>query len=182
MAVYYFGGCDTEVPDHICDPCADLVEGRVDGAAFLAPGFEFTNPSSHAEWAAGIANKQIRIIPEVTGSFDGGTPQTGPGFGRQATRTLGYDMSSNFRDPNYINNADFWDGMRAARGWKYVWKVDTQIHISDNAVSVTPKNPVTEDLTNPLVWDVDVTWQQKGVARPYDAPPNVFGVCINVAP
>lgn len=180
MAVYYFGGCETEIPDHICNPCETQEAGRIRAVAFILRSFTFTDPSNRAEWVTGINNRSIFIIPEVAGSTDGGTPTTGPGYGDQATKTLGIAFTSNFRDPNYTQNADFYDGLKDSRAYRYAYKTGTQIHITDSAVSVTPKNPVTEEINSDVTWDVDVSWSQKGVMRPFDAPTGIFEECFSV--
>jgi hypothetical protein len=165
MAVYYFGACDeTAIPDHICDPCEAQEKGRVSSVAFIQKNFVFSDPSNPAEWVAGINSRQIFVIPTVTGSFDGGTAVTGSGYGRQATKFLGFDFTMNFRDPNYTQNPDFYFSP----------------HISDNPVSVVPKNPVTEEINSDVVWDVDVAWNQDGVVRPYPQPANIIDECYNV--
>lgn len=181
MAIpYYFGGCESEIPDHVCNPCEGQEKGRISSVAFIEKSFVFTDPSSPAEWAAGIANRDIFLINSVTGSTDGGTAVTGPGYGRQATKFLGYDFTSNYRDPNYTQNADFYDGIKNSSAYKYAYWTETQVHISDNPVSTVPKSPVTEEINSDVVWDVDVAWNQSSVMRPYPAPPGVVDQCINV--
>lgn len=182
MAVYYFGGCESEIPDHICNPCETQESGRIRSVAFILKSFTFTNPANPTEWNAGIANRSIFIIPEVTGSADGGTPVTGPGYGDQSTKQLGIDFTANFRDPNYTQNADFYDGLKNSRAYKFAYRTGSQIHISDNSVSISPKNPVTEEINSDVTWDVDVAWSQKSVMRPYDTPNGVFDECFSVAP
>lgn len=181
MAVYYFGACDeTAIPDHICDPCEAQEKGRVSSVAFIQKNFAFTDPSNRAEWVTGINNRQIFIIPTVTGSADGGTAVTGAGYGRQATKFLGFDFTANFRDPNYAQNADFYDGLKNSSNYKFAYWTQSLVHITENPVSVVPKNPVTEEINSDVVWDVDVAWNQDSVMRPYPAPSSIIDECYNV--
>jgi hypothetical protein len=101
MAVYYPSDCEVEIPDHICDPCETREKGRIGSTAFIKTSFEFTDPSDPTEWQTGINAGDIIIIPEVLGSFDGGTEVEGAGYGRQSTSLLGYNFTANFKDPNY---------------------------------------------------------------------------------
>lgn len=180
MAVYYFGGCETEIPDHICNPCETQEAGRIRSVAFILRSFTFTDPSNRAEWVTGINNRSIFIVPEVTGSTDGGAPVTGPGYGDQAEKNIGINFTANFRDPNYTQNAEFYEGLMNSRAYKFAYRTGSQIHITEGAARYSPKNPVTEEITSDVTWDVDVAWSQKGVMKPYDVPTGIFDECFSV--
>lgn len=182
MAVYYPSGCEVDIPDYTCDPCEALEKGRIGTAGFIKTSFEFTDPSNPTEWQAGINSKDIIVIPEVVGSFDGGTEVEGPGYGRQATKLLGYNFTSNFRDPNYKRNVAFYNLLKNSRNYRYFYVTETQVHITDNPVSIIPKTPVTEDLNSDVAVDVTVKWDGNDMPLPYDAPAGIFGTCFTVAP
>lgn len=181
MAVYYPSDCEVEIPDHICDPCETKEKGRIGSTAFIKTSFEFTDPSDPTEWQTGINVRDIIIIPEVLGSFDGGTEVEGPGYGRQSTSLLGYNFTANFKDPNYKGNCDFYNLLKNSRAWKFAFKTETQIHITTNPVQVIPKNPVTEELNSDVVWDVTVKWDDQNLPCPFDEPAGIF-TCFTVAP
>jgi hypothetical protein len=180
MSIYYPEGCDASVPDHICDPCAVPEHGRVRSIAFIKSSFSFADPTDPTEWVTGIDNRDIIVIPEVLGSFDGGAPVEGPGYGDQATKVTGYNFSLLFKDPNYRENCAFYNGIKNARNYKVAYRTETQIHISDNTVSVVPKNPVTEDLASEVVWDVEVKFAQADLPCPVDTPAGIFDQCLLV--
>ena len=172
--VYYPSGCEAEVGNHYCNPCDDPEYGRVRGTAFIAADFSFTDPSSATEWRNGILAKKIIIIPETNGTFDGGSEVEGPGYGDQASKLTGYNFSATYNDPNYKNNADFYNALKRSRSWKFAYKTATQVHLTQNTVSVIPKNPVTDDITAEVTWNVLVKWSEGDLPVPYDEPVGIF--------
>jgi hypothetical protein len=173
-AVYYPSGCAASVPDHYCNPCETPEHGRVRSVAFIASDFEFTNPSDPNEWEDGVANKKIIIIPETNGSFDGGSEVETPGYGDQQTKLVGYNFQLTYNDPNYKLNADFYNAIKLSRSYRLAYRTETLVHLTENTVSVVPKNPVTEDLTSEVVWNVLVKWSEGNLPVPYAVPPGVF--------
>src|SRR4051812_40128414 len=174
MAVYYPAGCEVEIPDHICETCGTEEKGRIRTAGFEKISHTFTDPSNPTEWRTAINNRDVIVIDGVIGSFDGGTEQEGPGYGSQATKLLGYAFTANFRDPNYVLNAAFYNGIKNSKAYRFFYVTDTRVHFSENAVSVIPKNPVAEDLTSDVVWDVTVKWQGKDLPEPFEKPDAIF--------
>lgn len=177
-AVYYPAGCDTEVPEHYCSDCDVLEHARVRSVAFIKKSAAFTDPSDPTEWTTGITNGDIIIIPEVLGSFNGGDPVTGTGYGDQQERLTGYNFELLFKDPNYANNAAFYNAIKKSRNYLVAYRTETQIHVSENTVQVIPKNPVTENLTDEVVWDVAVRFSQGDLPEPVDTPEGVFDQCF----
>lgn len=172
--VYYPAGCDAAVGEHYCNNCDPAEHGRLRSAAFIASDFAFTDPSNPVEWAAGIAAKKIIIIPEVNGSFDGGSEVEVPGYGDQATKLTGYNFQATYNDPNYKLNADFYNALKRSRNYRFAYRTENLVHITQNTVSVVPKNPVTDDLTSEVVWNVLVKWSEADLPVPYDTPVNIF--------
>jgi hypothetical protein len=177
--IYYPSGCDVAVPDHECDPCEVIEHARVRSVAFVKKDFVFIDPTSPTEWRAGILAKDIIIIPEVLGSYNGGDPQEGTGYGDQASRFTGYQNELNFKDPNYGNNAPFYNALKYSREYKLAWRTETKTHISDNPVSILPKNPVTETLTDEVVYDVTARWNSSDMSEPFDTPVGIFDRCFD---
>lgn len=173
-SIYYPSGCDTIVPDHFCDPCAEIEHGRVRSVAFIKSDFAFVDPTDPTEWEAGIANRDIIVIAEVLGSFDGGAAVEGSGYGDQQTKLTGYNFELSYKDPNYKQNADFYNAIKNSRAYKVAYRTETQVHISENAVSVVPRNPVTENLTDEVVWDVLVKFSQGDLPAPVNTPAGIF--------
>jgi len=180
MSIYYPEGCDSTVPDHICDPCETPEHGRVGSVAYIKTSFNFADQTDPTEWQTGINSRDIIVIPAVFGSFDGGSPVEGTGYGRQATRLTGYNFSLTYKDPNYKSNCEFYNGLKNSRNYKVAWVTETQTHISDNAVSVIPKQPVTDDVASIVEYDVEVKFAQGDLACPFDTPAGIFDQCLLV--
>lgn len=173
-SVYYPSGCASSVPNHYCNDCEPREHARVRSAAFIANDFNFINPSDPDEWEAGIANKKIIIIPKTNGSFDGGSEVEGAGYGDQQTSLNGYNFQAVYNDPNYKLNADFYNAIKNSRNYKFAYRTETQIHLTETTVSIIPKNPVVEDLTGEVVWNVTVKWSDDDLPIPYDTPTGIF--------
>jgi len=172
MAIYYPGNnCQDNVPEHLCDPCLTIELGGIRSVAFIEEDFTFTNPASASEWNTGILAGQIIIIPLTYGTFDGGVPQEGQGFGDSPTSLDGYDFLLNYADPNFNGNCDFYDNLKNARNaYKVSWRTETLIYLSDKTVTILPKFPIAQDVKSKVVWSVDVKWTSKNLPCSYTAP------------
>lgn len=182
MAIYYPGdNCQTQVPEHLCDPCKAIELGGVRSVAFIADDFTFTNPSSTSEWANGVAAGQIILIPETNGTFDGGTPQEGAGFGDNPTSLDGYEFILTYSDPNYIGNVDHYDTLKNVRnGYKVAFRTGSRTIISDKTVVILPKAPVDSDVKSKVLWQVTVKWTSQNLPVDYSTPANVFRCIQNL--
>jgi hypothetical protein len=181
-AIYYPGGCDVAVPDHICDSCEEIEHGRVRSVAFIKKSYLATlqgDPDNPVLWKTGIEAKDIVIIPEVRGSYNGGDPQEGTGYGDQSTRLTGYNHELTFVDPNYARNAAFYNAIKYSRNYAIAWRTERLVHISDNPVSLLPSNPVDEDINAEIVWNVVARWSQGDLAEPVATPVGIFDRCFD---
>ena len=177
--IYYPSGCDAEIGDHLCNDCEDSEGARVRSIAYIKKSFTFTDPTNPVEWATGIGNKNIIIIPKVNGTFDGGSETEGDGYGDQQTRLLGYNFVLNYKDPNYKQNAGFYNALKRSSNYYVAYRTETQIHFSDVSVQVIPKNPVTAPTTDTVQWDVTVKWSNKDLPAPFDTPAGIFTQCFD---
>jgi hypothetical protein len=180
-SIYYPEGCDTAQPPYQCDPCDPPEHGRIRSIAYIKKSFNFSDPTDPTEWITGINAGDIIILAEVNGTHDGGAPVEGPGYGDQASKTTGYNFSIVYKDPNYKNNADFYNAIKNSRNYKVAYRTETQTHVSTNTVSIIPKQPVTDDLASEVTWDVEVKYSQGDLAEPFDTPPGIFDQCILVS-
>lgn len=172
--VYYPSGCAATIGDHYCNPCEAAEHGRVRSVAYIASDFAFTDPTNATEWRNGILNKKIIIIPEVNGTFDGGSEVEGPGYGDQVSKLTGYNFQLVYNDPNYKNNADFYNAIKRSRNWRLAYRTENLIHLTENTISIIPKNPVTDDLTSEVTWNVTAKWADEDLPIPYTVPSGIF--------
>lgn len=172
--------CAGEVLDPVCDPCLNEIEhGRVRGVAFIHKSYLATLIAGIANaqtWTDGINGKAIFVIPETIGSFDGGAPVEGTGYGDASNRLIGYNFTLNFKDPSFEGNYPFYNSISQSSGWCIAWRTETLTRISAKQVNIVPKSPVAEDLNSEVVWDVEVKWVQKNQPQIFTTPANVF-VC-----
>ena len=180
MSVYYPTsncGSTTTLPAYSCNPCPSYEYGRLRSVAFKKVSVSLTNPSSSSEWDTAIANEEIRVIWETQGSYDGGTTSELAGFGDREFTNGGVSHVLNYKDPNYASNYDFYMAIKDSSEWSIVFRTSSQIHVVDVPVTITPKNPVADDLKSNVVWDVTVKWSDPLQPRPYDTPAGIFDSC-----
>lgn len=149
--------------------------------AFIKSSFEFTDPSNPVEWQAGFDSGDIVLIYQTRGTYDGGAEVEGPGFGDQATRTIGMNHTITLDAPNYARNCDFFNTLRNSRQYKGAYRTGTKIHLIDATLGITPKNPVAQELTSDVVWNLTIKWSSPNSPCPFDVPPGIFDSCtVNV--
>src|SRR6187549_2052815 len=125
MSAYYPTGCDALIPDHFCDPCETIEQGRIRSAAFIKDTFAFSDPTNPTEWTTGINAGDIIIIPQTKGTFDGGAEVESPGYGDQSTRLTGYNFQLQYQDPNYRQNCNFYNTLKNSRAYKVAYRTET---------------------------------------------------------
>lgn len=179
MSIYYPSGCDSSLQDHVCDPCPTTEGGRIRSIAYVHKDFEFTDPADPSEWETGIASGDIIVIPETNGSFDGGTPTFGTGYGSTNQRYLGSEFKINYKDPNWYGNCDFYNTIRNNRNFKIAFCTENYVRISTATATVYGKDPVQDDLNSEVVWEVEVTFKQSDTPCPYAIPDGIF-TCFEV--
>ncbi len=175
--IYYPAGCSDSLA-HNCDPCELDEHGRVRGVAYIKKGYVFADPTDPTEWTSAITAGIVIIIPKTNGSYDGGTPKEGPGYGDSPSTYLGSTFVLKYKDPNYKSNCAFYNGLKRSRNYKVAYLTETQIHITNKACVVLPKNPVVDDLTAKVEWDVEVKWDDNTFACPYNIPVGIFDDCF----
>ena len=199
-----FNPCDGEILDPVCDPCLTEVEhGRIRGAAYVHKSYlpdvtaaivaleaalaavpqvplDIANAKDALEdaWNAGIEDGVIYVIPETTGSFDGGAEVEGPGYGDRTSRFIGFNFTLNYKDPSFKPNTGFYNTISKSTGWHFLWRTETLTRISNNPVTIVHKSPVQEDLNSEVVWELTIKWTGKDQPVPYSEMVGFF-VCPN---
>lgn len=184
MSVYYPGAsCEEDVPQHVCNPCSEFEKGRVRAAAFIHKDYKdiiLASPDDTAVWVAGIDAGLIKIIPEVSGTSNGGEKVVSAGYGDQKEKVSGRNYVATYKDPNYDGNCEFYSQLELSRSWHFYYKTETLGHLSDKSISLFTNNPVTENLEDDIVWNAEVTWFQKRPVCPLPTPADVFE-CFQIA-
>lgn len=174
MQIYYTGTCDEDLVPHVCEECGEPELGGIRAVAVINAAYEFSDPTDAAEWTQAIEDGFIDIIPATRGDFDGGTPVEGPGYGDSATKVNGYDFVLNYKDPDLVANYSFYNTIKTARNRKLAYVTETQVWMADKAASFAPKAPVTENVAEEVVWNVQAKWTSKTLPQPYTKPEGIF--------
>ena len=164
---------------HVCDPCGREL-GRVRGVCLVDGSFDLDtlieklkspNPSDQEEAASifeqAVSDGKIHLISETNGTYDGGSPQNGDGYGDEENRLLGYLYTLTYKDPSYSGNKDFYERAEAEH-WKIMWRTETLLHFADKPAGIQAIDPQDADLTSAVTWNVTATWKSK--KKPEIAP------------
>lgn len=184
MSLYYpTSSCGESgvIPDYSCNPCPSYEFGRVGSIAFIKNSFTFTDPTVSSQWVTGITAKDIIVVWKTQGSYDGGVTAELPGYGRSFSENGNTTHTLNFKDPNYIENWDFYNGIKGSSEYTIAFCTSTQVHLAGAPVTITPKNPIQEDINSVVVWDVQAKWTNSSPPRPYNQPSGIFDTCYIVA-
>lgn len=175
-AGYYPSTCDTEVLDHACDPCEDREFARIRSAAFIHKDFEFADGDTEnaTEWARGINEGKIIIIPETNGEMPEPSEKVGVGYGDTQETLLGYDFAPFFIDPNYASNCGFYNSIVGNRNYRFAYRTSSKTHITDKTVTIIPKKSIANDLNAEVTWKVQVKWMSNQFPCPFNTPEGVF--------
>lgn len=176
--INYAAGCDEALGTHFCDPCPEQEGARV-SSVIVSDDFDMTDPEELAEYQAAIQAGTMRLIPDVRGSFDGGTPEYGKGYGRVSEVYKRSKFKLTFFDPNLKQNWSFYDGLKRARDKRIYFVTETLIWIATVPASWFAKPVITEETTDIIDWQVDVTWDAGSCPRPYDLPDGLID-CFTV--
>lgn len=155
---------------HTCDPCNVAELGRVRSLALIKKGTTITLPFDVEEWRTAIEAGNIIVLPDTIGSFDGGSPKMGSGYGDETERKLGDDYVLTVKDPAYANNVDFWQSAES-EVWNVAFRSETKLQYVDADVKLTAKAPIEEGLDSEVVWNVELKWFSKFKPKVSDVEP-----------
>lgn len=172
MSIFY-ASCSEDILNHVCDPCD---EGEGDGVrhVFYYKDGSFAAAPTKTEFEQGVESGDVIVISDTRGTFDGGTPTYGKGYGDRISSYESSTYKVTYSDRNYVRNRAFYNGLQSQTSWNFGWKSETQIHLSEKKVTAYGKDPHTDDITKKVVWEVEVTWASKTKPLIYDSPDGIF--------
>jgi len=174
----YYGNCDDTVDPHVCRDCDDVTEkGRIRRGGWLKHSSYATviaNPIDPTVWETAKAAGDFIPLPELSGTFDGGAPKYVAGFGDVKEKYSGSDFTATIRDPVYTENWPHYNSIVGKSNWHLVYVTETQTHISGVPVTVAPKNPITENVDDDVIWESEVKWFEHFTPAPHAVPLEVF--------
>ena len=183
MSGYYPSStCSGEtIPDYNCNPCPTYEYGRIRSIALIKTTYVATliaSPSSSAAWSAGMLSGDIFVIWKTSGSYDGGTTTELAGFGDSATFNGNTTHIATVKDPNYNENCDFYNAIRSSEEYTFAYRTSASIHIAETPVTISPKNPVADDINSVVTWDLTLKWTNDESPCPYTRPTGIFDTCF----
>ena len=142
---------------YTCNPCPDGEGGRIRSLVLVKKGTEISIPLDDEEWESDIVAGNIIILPEVRGSFDGGTPRMVTGYGSKNEIKVGDDYVLNVSDPAYADNAVFWEEAER-HTWNICYVSEKVLVYVPAEVQLMAKAPIDEDLNAVVDWDIELRW------------------------
>ncbi len=177
--IFYPQGCE-DLIDHICSPCPEAESGRIRHIAFVSTSFTFSDITNPIDWANGIMNGKIIVLPNVNGIYDGGSPVFAASAGDLPQRLVKRNFKINFTDPNFFSNCNFYNFIFKSPNYRLAWVGETVIQISDKAVNIAPKEPIGEAIESERYWEVECTWSQFNTPCHYSIPAGIFMCGIDI--
>lgn len=182
---YYPSACETSIGSHDCDPCPSREHGRIRGVGYINEDYYSTiaaDPLNSSLWTAGLDLGTLGIIniPEVEGESAEPAEQVRTGFGDVKDFLLSFDWSISYRDPNFLDNCDFYNSMNNTRGvYYFYYRTETQTYITDQPVTVIAKQIIENDINSLVLWKVDVKWSSLNIPCNYTSVPILDRCWIN---
>jgi hypothetical protein len=172
MGSYYPNNCNT-VPPYNCDPCEPQELGRIRNAGFISKDKKetgFTDFTDDTQWADGIENGEIFLLPETHGDLPEPSAKMGPGFGNTVETLLAYDFNAKIFTKNLKANHAFWSQIKNSQNFYFFYSTSSQTWVSTNTVTIIPGVAVPDDLTGLVNWQIQVKWQSADLPAPFNTP------------
>ena len=180
MPIVYKSCTPAEAAEHFCNTCDTGEKGRVRSLVLIALGTTIATPLTSEAWTALVEAGTVVIIPETSGTFDGGTPKMITGFGDVKEKKIGDDYVLTVKDPNYKENISFWENTEKET-WNIAFRSETQLMIVNAPVTVTAKAPIEDDLETSITWNIEAKWfsSSKPKATPFAPIADLFS-CFEI--
>lgn len=118
------------------------------------------------------------IIRNVSGTYDGGEPQMGPGGGRQSERLLGYNHGLDYIDYDGLHNIKFYDRLaKRTSGYYFVFFTETMAWEVKTTISLIPKPAISDDNSTQIQVPIRVTWRKDVHPEPTKADTFALDEC-----
>lgn len=159
---------------HECNPCNDTEGGRVRGMLYIRPSYNLApliaalkaGTGAATIFEAALSAGNIYIVPETTGTYNGGEPEYGAGYGDESQRLIGRNHELSVTDPSYEGNDEFYTELEKEH-WIPGWRGDKLLHIGTKPASVVATDPIEEGLETDVTWKATINWKAKDRAKIY---------------
>lgn len=157
---------------HICNPCSDKELGRVRSVILASSAFDrdaFKAALKKGDGSAfeiletAVAEGSAHLISETTGTYNGGEPEYGDGYGDETQRLRSRNHELAFNDPSYAENEEFYAEVEKSH-WYPIFRTEKLLHFADKPATVVATDPVEADLNSDVTWNVTCSWKSKNKA------------------
>lgn len=172
MALY----CDTPLPAYQEDICA-VEPSRIIAVAFIRSDNTFTDFTSASQWSTNQTAGTAVVIRNVRGNKDKSSVVEIDGFGKQQTRTVGYDRQITYEHADVVDNVDFYDVLNFDSAHSVAFYTQGgRLFVNNNLVSVDADFIIPTELNNQIIFNVVVKWAEKEMAQPFVGPASIFEI------
>ena len=182
MAYVYYpvGNCSPTgaLPTKNCAPCLTKEKSRIRAMALYKKSSPFTNIQNPSEWDTKINAKNAIVIYGVTGSFTSGDPEQLTGFGEQEFENGQATNEIVWRDPNVIQDNDFYTALPRTNEWVMVFKTENYIWDTHNVATFKSKIVVTDNIKDVVTYEISGTYPDDDLPTPYTVPSGIFEPCF----
>ncbi len=175
----YLLGCQGSLNTHTCNPCPTGEGARVSSVFVVDDTVSFADPDSLPEWQAKIAAGTILVIPDVRGSFDGGSPEFGPGHGRVQEKVKRYKFNLEYLDPTLVSNYTFYNALKNVRNKRCWFATENYIWMTDRPAAWAPTMPVSDNTQDDVEWNIKSSWVSGNLPEPVAIPTGIIS-CFQV--
>lgn len=164
-----------DLKDYDNDPCGVRELARIRHIIFVKKTVPIVNPSDAAAWTALEASGDAKIIRNINGTYDGGAPVEGAGFGESISEQYGITHTLTYQDPRAVQNIDFYNKFKmVAQNYVAYACTETQIWSTIATLYASPKMPIANDLSQIVSIEATIKWSYKDLPVPFDRPVGLF--------
>lgn len=167
------------ITNYSCNPCITKEHGRIRKIAVIKNSYLATvmvAPTLNATWTTMLSTGNGWLYSDVQGSYDGGSTTEEAGFGDQSITNGNTTHTLVVKDPNYLN-CDHWNALRNSSDYTVAYVTENYVHFAGAVATITPKNPVTDDINAIVTWEIQFKWVNADSPCPYSRPTTAFEAC-----
>lgn len=175
MSVSYLTGC-VDVPAYVKDCCPTPEPGRIRAIAFVRKDFAFANDdiSDEAEWARGVSEGKILLVPDVRGQLGAPSFNEEDGYGDRESDISSVTFELSYVDRNYAANCDTYTALMKNGNYRVAYVTENYVHLSDKPAVVLPGPVIPEGIKEKARYEVKARFTQYGLPCPVARPIDVF--------
>lgn len=177
LLTIYTPGCGTP-PAPTCQDCPTKELGGVRGFWIQKTSYTFADITSKAEWQTAICNGDVIVFPFSNGQVTE-DPTMSDGYGNTPQDIDSYTYTVEIHEPQYKNNVPFWNFIKKSNSYKFGYKTQNYLHLSDVAAKFIPTAPVGKDVKSKVDMAIKVLFTQSDLIVPTAAPSTIFDTCVD---